>query len=224
MTISKRDMRMLFMLLGAVFLLVGYFAVYHPYMEKADAVQADIDELQPKLDTLRDYFQNIDAYQAGIKETKRTVQTEMEHYSTDIRPENMILYAKSIETNFGVDVTGISFDDPISVLEFQGVEEQDGAYSVRDLTAFQRSMTINCNLSYQQMKDMIDYINTTEQRTSLDSINITYDAESGELTGDATLKQYFVTGKGDKYIAADVPDMELGKGNLFGTMSAAGSQ
>jgi hypothetical protein len=219
MTLSKRDIKLLFILLGAVFLLIGYFAVYSPFTAKTEAVEEETNELKPRLEELREYFENIDTYKAGIEKAKQTVQTEMKHYPTDVRPENMILYAQTLHEKFGVDVTGMSFDDPLSILTFKGVEEQGNDTQVRELTAFQRSMTITCNLNYQQMKDMITYINTNDPRTSVDSINISYDSESGELTGDATLIQYFVTGEGDKYIAADVPNVKLGRENLFGTVS-----
>lgn len=221
MTLSKRDIKLLFILLGAVFLLIGYFAVYSPYTAKAETVESETNELKPRLEELRGYFQNLDVYEKDINSAKQTIRTEMKRYPSDVRPENMILYAQTIRQNFGVDITGLSFDTPLSILTFQGVEQQGDDTQVRELTAFRRSMTITCNLSYRQLKDMIAYINSTEQRTAVDSVNISYDSESGELTGDATLVQYFITGEGDKYIAAEVPDVELGRENLFGTMSGA---
>lgn len=219
MTIRKRDAKLLLILLGAVVLLIGYFSIYIPYSALADGVTSQTDALRPQLTKLQGYYQNLSAYRTGTDSAKSTIDAEMKRYPTDVRPEDMIMYAETLRTNFGLNVKSISFSRPAPLLQFKGIEAKGNGYSIRSLTAYKRSMTISCDVSYQKMKDMIDYINSTGLRTSLESITVSFDSGSGQLTGDAVVDQYFVTGDGDKYTATQVPDVSLGKGDLFGTVS-----
>lgn len=219
MTIRKRDAKLLLILLGVVILLIGYFAVYSPYSALADDVASQTDALRPQLTKLQGYEQNLGTYRTGTAKASSSIGAELKRYPADVRPEDMVMYAETLRTNFALNIKGISFGQPAPLLRFKGIQAKGSAIGTRDLTAYRRSMTITCDLSYQKMKDMIDYINSTGLRASIESITVSYDAGAGRLTGDAVLDQYFITGGGDKYTATQVPDTPLGKSDLFGTIS-----
>lgn len=219
MTLSKRDAKLLLILLGIAIMLAGYFAVYNPYISRTETVEAETAALQPQLTELQGYYQNLDSYNAETEDAKETIAEEMSKYPTDVRQEDLVMYTVGMEESIHMSVTSITVSDPAVMLQFGAPpEDGDAAAAPRSLTAFRRSAVITCNLSYQNLKDMIDYINGTSQRTALDSVTVTYDAESGKLTGGATFDKYFITGDGDAYSATNVPNTSLGKSDLFGTM------
>ena len=87
LTISKRDAKLLLILLGIIILLVAYLAVYNPYTTRTEAVEAETAALQPQLQELQGYYQNIDSYYAGIDSAAETVEDELRHYPAAVRSE-----------------------------------------------------------------------------------------------------------------------------------------
>ena len=50
---------------------------------------------------------------------------------------------------------------------------------------------------------------------------MTYNAESGQLTGTFQLAKYFVNWDGAEYVPERVPTVDIGLRDLFGTSSAS---
>lgn len=222
MTISKRDAKLLLILFGIVILLVGYLAVYNPYNNKADEVKAEISELETSAEELRGYYNNLDAYYAGIDSASEIIEEEMGRYPTSVRHEDMIMYAISMEKDIDIDITNISFSGPNVVAAFQGAsEDENGETVVKDMTAQQNAMTVSCDMSYKGLKDMIKYITKTEQRTTLDSVSVSFDAETAQINGSATFNKYFISSPDDEYVETQVPKIPLGKDDLFGTYNVS---
>lgn len=218
MTIRKRDIKLLLILAGIVLIAASYFLVYQSYMGKAQTAEAEAQQMAPRVAQLRGYEQNVSRYRSETSKDKETIAAQMKRYPTDVRPEDMVMYAQTLGRTCGLDISKITFADPVSVLAYKSVDSKGAG--TRALTAYERSMTISCNLSYQGLKQMIDTVNGSALRTTVNSISVSFDSETGQLTGNVQLNKYFITGDGDKYAPTAVPDMPLGKSNLFGTVSA----
>lgn len=222
LTISKRDAKLLLILLGIVILLVAYLAVYNPYISKTDAVRAEADALRPQLSELQGYYANLDAYNAGIDECADTMSTQLERYPTDVRSEDLLMYAVQLQQSTGIAVQGISFTGPEVLSQFSEISKaDDGTYTTRDAAAMRSGATLTMSLSYQSLKDLLDTLSGEAHRTALDNVGVTYDSETGALTGDATFYRYFITGDGDEYVRTTVPSVPLGTEDLFGTVPGA---
>lgn len=222
MTISKRDAKLLLILLGIIILLVGYLAVYNPYVNKTEAVEAETSALRPTLEELNGYYQNLDSYYAGIDSAADTMEEELAKYPTDVRPEDLVMYAINLEEKIGADITGIVFSGVDPIMDFQTVSEnEDGTYSIRDVSAFRSGMTLSCSLGYQEMKDMLDYLIDTNFRTALDVVSVSFNSETGELIGSASINKYFVAGSDEEYVATQVPTVPIGTDDIFGTFTVS---
>ncbi|MEG1633687.1 MAG: hypothetical protein RR314_06490 [Oscillospiraceae bacterium] len=222
MTISKRDAKLLLILLGIILLLVAYLAIYNPYIAKTEAVDAEIAALAPELSELQGHYANLDAYKSGIDTAAELMDSELRNYPSAIRDEDLIMYATTLQDKTGLRLTGVAFTGAEAILQFQEVSvAENGAVALRDVTAWRSGATATMTLGYQELKDMIDYISKTRTRTSLESVTVTFDSETGELTGDLTFNKYFISGAGDVYSPTEVPSVPLGKDNLFGTLTPA---
>lgn len=218
MTIRKRDIKLLLILAGIVLLAVSYFLVYQTYTAKAQTAEAAAQQLAPRLAQLRGYEQNLSRYRSETGKAEESIAAQMVRYPTDVRPEDMVMYAQTLGQTCGLDINKIAFADPVSVLTFKSVNAKGSGTS--DLTAYERSMTISCNLSYPGLKQMIDAVNGSALRTTVNSVSVSFDSETGQLTGNIQLSKYFITGNDSPYTPTTVPNMPLGKSNLFGTVSA----
>ena len=220
LTISKRDAKLLLILLGIIILLVGYLAIYNPYTAKTEAVEAETAALQPELADLMSYYDNLDEYYAGTDAAAQTVEAELRNYPAAIRSEDVILYAVAMEKQTGATISSIAFAGEEILSQFAVMDKAaDGTVAARDLTAWRTGATVSCSLSYQQLKSVIDYVNKSGDRSSLESVSVTFDSESGQLTGDVSFLQYFVAAADDEYVPSGVSGVTLGRADLFGTVA-----
>jgi hypothetical protein len=219
MRISKRDANLLLLLLGIVIFLFGYFGVFSPTQTKTDVIRAEVKGLAPTLQELQGYQDNLSAYQAGIDKASATIGEEMLRYPTDVRSEDLVMYAIYLEKDLDIDVTSVEFSETVPIAQINSVVKTDGGYTLSPLTAYECSMTAACSLSYAELKALLLYPGKTPARTTLGNLSISFDAESGQLTGSVVFDKYFVTSGSDPYVPTEVPKVELGTRDPFGTFT-----
>lgn len=221
MKISKRDAKLLLILVGVVVFLLSYLLVFNRYNNKRDEVAAQLAALQPQLSTLEGYYSNLATYQTAIDDDKTEVKSEMDRYPTEIKTEDQILYAMDLEKNVGIKASALAFTDPVLVNEFKGIAGQDEAAPVL-MDAYQTVMNISCDLTYPQLKALLHYIYATQEHTSVSSVSVSYDAEKAELTGTVGVCQFYLTYPGAEPEIHGMPAVPQGTTNLFGSVESAG--
>ena len=80
------------------------------------------------------------------------------------------------------------------------------------------SMQYTC--TYQSLKDLVKYLSDQSGRMTLDNINASFDASTGNLTGTMTVNMFFMTGIGKQYTSPDAGSVSYGTDNIFGTIEA----
>ena len=220
MHISKHDANLLLILLGVIIFVGGYFAVYNPTTGKTEAVETEISALQPTLTELRDHQAKLGTYEAGIAEFRDVIAGEMALYPSAVRPEDFIMYAIELEEKTGLDVTNIGFEEPVMLAQFDSIREEGSQQIVTPLTAFEYGVTMNCSLSYEELKDLIKHIDDTALSTKLDTVSVSFDSENGGLVGSATVDKYYITSGSEPYVPTQVPDVSLGTEDIFATFTA----
>lgn len=216
MRVSRRDAKLLLILLGIVAFLLSYLLVYNRYIEKRDAVTAQIAELQPQLDTLEQYYVNLSTYEDAIATAKTEIGEELDRYPSEIFTEDLILYAMELEDRVGLDATALSFTDPVLVNEFMGAADQDGTVTTTMMDAYETAMNVSCDLSYSQLKSVLRYIYSTRDYTAVNAVNVSYNAESGRLLGNLEVAKFFLTYDGATPESHAMPYVQKGQTALFG--------
>ena len=96
------------------------------------------------------------------------------------------------------------------------------ASNLTDLTVlFRRLDTLQFNGTYDSLKDAVDYLASRSGRMTLDSVDASFDASTGNLTGTITVNMFSMTGTGSTYSEPDAGNVALGRKDLFGTIDAA---
>lgn len=221
MSMTKRDRMLLLILIGVVILALGFMLVYRPTMTKKAELDAAIELDRQELAELQGYEASLDYYYSEMDRAGRYIQGQMERYPTDVRAEDQIMYAIALRDSAGTDIYSAAFSQPEALLSFLGIEKDGEDYKTTELAAYKTVMNVSCSLGYQDMKDMITYINRTPDRTSLDSLEISFDSGTGGLAGSASISKYFISSPEDVYEATDVPGLELGTDDLFHTVPEA---
>lgn len=96
------------------------------------------------------------------------------------------------------------------------------AADLTDLTVlFRRLDTLQFNGTYDSLKDAVDYLASRSGRMTLDSVDASFDASTGNLIGTITVNMFSMTGTGGTYTEPDAGSVALGRKDLFGTIDAA---
>ena len=77
MTLQKKDIKLIIVLVGVLVLVIAYFAVFRTYRDKTDDLQSQIDSLQPELQQLREYDDHKQEYLDGIDAYKENAKSIM---------------------------------------------------------------------------------------------------------------------------------------------------
>lgn len=81
--------------------------------------------------------------------------------------------------------------------------------------------TMEFNGTYQELKDLVDYLAADASRLTIDSVDIDFSASTGDLGGTVVVNMYSMTGTGRDYVTPDVSSVVLGNHNLFGTLTTS---
>lgn len=97
-------------------------------------------------------------------------------------------------------------------------DQEDPNKSNGSVTAFRSKMTITLSsMSYSALRELIKETQKHKNRLVIDSVNATYDKETGLLGGTFELSFYALDGSPNKYEAPDLSGIQTGLKNLFGT-------
>lgn len=81
--------------------------------------------------------------------------------------------------------------------------------------------TMEFNGTYQELKDLVDYLASDASRLTIDSVDIDFSASTGDLGGTVVVNMYSMTGTGRTYTTPDISSVVLGNHNLFGTLTTS---
>lgn len=223
MRISKRDQRLLLVLLGLAIFLFTYLTVCRAYDAKREELQSQIDSLAPRLAELRQYSSNLSSYQEEISKIEDSVDSELSKFPSDVRNEDMVMYADELQKNIGIKLNGISVAKPELMSRFDIPRESADGYKLVPVAAMRIGADIDCSMNYSQLKSLINYIYSTKEKTALKSVNISFNAETGGLTGTISVEKYFVSSADYSYQKTNIPSVETGVSDPFGTFSVSAS-
>lgn len=217
MKISYRDLSLIVILLGIAVFLVCYLAVYTPTTEENNALNGEINSLRPTLERLKDIEAKIPSYNQSMDESREMIAAVKAGFPTDVREEDYIMYAVALEEEIGIDTEGMSFTVPELVLAIEAITGPDGEVEFEATNTFKSTANINNFFNYDQMKDLVRYVydDTKSVKTTLDTVSVNYNAETGELYGFIILGKYFMSAYSDPYIETYVPPMDVGVPNPF---------
>ncbi len=115
----------------------------------------------------------------------------------------------------------------MAVNEFTGVtaDNIDDPSTAVDMTAYETQFTVNMNLDYTKMKNLLNEIYSGDDTlTGIDSLAVTYNAETSGLTGTAVLDKFYLTYNGAPDYITSLPATNYGVANPFGTADATPAQ
>lgn len=204
MKISEKDRKTLLIFLSILIIACTFFFVYTPMMRKVDEQKKQAEQLQAKLTELENMEAKKTIIEKEIKEYNEQVLELLKNFPELITTESEIAYILKFIAATDMKIESISLG---------GADE---IYN-NEFVAYQCQISFPYETTYEGIKQAIQYLNNYQERTSIDSFSASYDAKTGNLSGDLSISLYCVPKLGTKYEQPYFGDIDIGTDNLFDT-------
>ena len=223
--LTWREYNLIFTVLGIAIVLASYFLVYSKYTEKNAALESEIGTRSSYLTELNDCYNNLATYEDGIATAKKNISDNLAKLpvsGTDtngkkqagINDEDFLLYLMEANKAVGADLQTVDFQSSSLIAQFDCYVGDE----VKNVSGYRTGTTSSGVLSYNQLKEYLRYIyEKTNNTTFVDSISISYEAQTAKLNSTVSLSKYFVDYADSDYSAPDVPNVPIGTADPFGT-------
>lgn len=89
------------------------------------------------------------------------------------------------------------------------------AGTASEILLYQTPVTMDFIASYNAVKDIVKIMNEDQMRKSIDGLSLSFDAETGDLTGTLVFNMYSLTGTDATYTTPVVSNVVMGSSNIF---------
>ena len=219
----SNDIKVFFLVFVLVILaaVLAYFYLYMPMTEDRNDLLKENHTLETRLITLKNKSQKETEFINGITTSNNEMEAVLNKYSAGNTPEKSIMMAARMEEEVKIHFPNLSFTEPSVVSSVQMpvvMKNEAGEYvtAYYDVNLLKETLTTSYVCTYEQLKEMIKFINGYPERMNINAITVSYDSETKGLTGSLSLNLFAVTGTDKAYLAPEINALRFGKENIFG--------
>ena len=200
MKISDRDKKILYVLLIVILVFCAYFFGYRNITAANEKLESEISANTTTYNNLRIMEAQADQYAEDTEEYLAEYDEIIEGYATDHSQSYILNNLINIE---GLNETWISqagLSESQLIYTFGNITSTNPSKSGvtvynTDYEGYSTTTTLSYQMSYDNFKKVIDYLNTYEYKYTIDSLSASYNAESDLVSGSMSLTQYAVIGE-----------------------------
>lgn len=201
------------LLAGVVIFAVLFVNVKGSYDTKTEEVVAENESLQPRLEVLEAHYANVAEYETNIQEAGDYIDDQMAYYPAYVQEEDFLVWVLDWEESIGHEVTSVDLTPGYGMYTFPCYVGADD--TLVDMTAGVISVSLEADVSYAQFIKGVDYIYDELMTTSLDSVSLSYNTETGLLGTNYTINKYYLSYEGAEYSGETMPRVTQGVAELF---------
>ena len=249
MKLQDRDKSLIMFLVTVVAIVVSIIYFVKPNYEETQQIEAECVTLQARLNELQQKQAHRDEYLAGIEEFEKAFNDEMAHFAPDLNQEVTIMFLQGIKDNNDFSIDSLSLGEPEQFYTL-GTSGGDASLAVADTEApaetsetapaegeasegdvassgayecYRADFPIAYEGSYESLKDVVKYIDNFEHRMTINSIEISYDADAEKYSGNIDMKCYAIKGPDRPETSMEMNDVEIGTDNIFHGVNGTGA-
>lgn len=239
--IGEREKNIILGIIGIAIPLLVYYFVFVRLNEQTDTLVTENQSLAQEVAYLQELMDNKEFYLAETDRMNAEMEEIKAQFPSELHPEDEIYYAYNTENKYDVLATAINMPvaeavavaqpvvaeaQPEVVDDGTGIEEEDTVTQVEQaapvasaattIALYRAPITFNFKLTYTAAKDWIKEILTDrENKKSIDSVSLSYDESTGNLTGSIIVNMFSLTGTDRIYEAPSIQGIGIGTDNLF---------
>lgn len=210
--LTQNQIQLILLLLMVIIVVAAYRFGFGTFDSMAQKVMKDNQLLTAKVSELEQKNAKKEIYEKGITDSKDELEALYSRYGTGITPEKSILMINNMEQQAQMTISNVAFA-PENGIYFSTRLKADGTSAV-SLNTSQLSLTFST--SYQGLKDCMNFINNYKERMNVESFNVVYNQETGQLDGAMIINLYSLLREGSEYTEPDIGGIDIGTDNIFG--------
>ena len=215
MQVSIKDKKLILIGGGLILFLVVYMYVFTPLMNSANQMQTEIMRLERECRELEMQNTNAKEYEQKIIEYRVAIQEALKLFPADVKEEDVLAYLLNLQEANEIELFSIAFNEPVNVVNFDGVMEVEGADKSVHMVGQQISTTATAELTYAKLKAVLNYIYETQTQTTLEGVTVVYDSKNDVLNGSFDFSRYTLNYDEAVYTPEVLPEVEIGQEDLF---------
>lgn len=210
---SNKQTTRLLIIVVVVLILAIFYMIGNSLAEQKKSIDAENVTLQTRVDELNNKIQYQALYEKEIENAKKAIPEILDLYGPGNTPEKSIMFVVQLADATVSEVASITFGEEELFFSTTNISSVDGM----GVYGYTSKLTFPVKTDYQGLKGIIDYINTYEERMTIDAINMSYDQQTGDLAGTIDVNLYAITGTEKVYEAPATGVSQIGTTNIFGT-------
>ena len=206
LSITDSEKKLLFIVLSIGILAAAYFFGFTKLSEAAQAIEAS----NVKDEATKTKLENMVAKQAETeKETqefKKGIEEVIAKFPSSIPQEKSIYLIQEAQDIVNFDVESISFRLGNLAQNFSGDNPPTGKYNM---------LTISFGCTYDQFKQLLDYVAAFPDRSTVPVVSAAYDESTGNLKCSINYKLFYLENSGKKYEEFPETEIPAGKAGIY---------
>ena len=227
MSLSKRDIKLLLVLVGIIAIVASFYLVYSPAKERREAIEAENVNLQTQVTRLEELKANQEQYEKDIVTMNGEIAKLTGEFPSATKEEDAIYFAHLLEANVAgnVSISSVTLGnpEPILVTEVQNTEsteatvEGGAAATASEYTMYRTRNGFVYNTGYAGMKNLVNTINNQLDKITIQSMSASFDTATGLLMGTFETNFFTMEGTEREYEKPEIPYVTEGTSNIFKT-------
>jgi len=239
MKVSNKEKNLLLIVLAILIAFASYKFVFEKFKSETETLKVSNGQLQTRRDSLQKLKDREKEFEDAIDKFLEENEEIKSKYGTTKNFEDQILLIKAAEEKEKAFIPRLSITMPVvqdvKYPEITGVDAslvsledtpivwEDTAGNVNEysnpagVVLLKQQLSFEAQAKYSDMKDFINFFVDHEEVMSIDNVALSFNSETGELTGNYVVNAFSMRGNGKEYETPDVSGVKHGVSNLFGT-------
>ena len=217
---SKRTVRMILIVLGALVFVMTFQFGYKPLAESNTQLTDQKMKLQTEVNQLKILWAQKEKMKDEIAKLDEKSEASLEGIPSFVSQEDQILYVQGLENDY-FGVSGMSMSPNTEVYQFN-VNFLNPVYAGQSVLNAQ--LTLNYFGTYDELKKICEQIRKNGNQETIQSLEMSYDEDTGKISGTLVINQYSRIGDASvTYTAPSIEKIQQGKKSVFGEVSTGSS-
>ncbi len=219
MKISDRDKKLLYVVLAALIVFCAWFFGYRKLTALNSKLTDEIKALKIEQNNLEIIKRKIPQYEEDTAFYKAEYDRMLAKYDTGYSQEYSLMFIKEIEDKVDVWMSQAGLAQTENVYTFGKISSSNpnggGSVYVTDYKGYKTTLTLTYQATYEHFKDLIEYINSYKYKCTIDTMSMSFNSDTGIVSGGITVTQYAITGSDREFGNVTINDVIPGTDNIF---------
>lgn len=201
----------LFEFIFVFFACLGCFLMYNNFGKKANKLINENKDLQAQYDTLLVYIENRANYLEETQANNKEILDIADTYPAQVTKKSTLYKYDRLLEDYNLKSSSLTLNSPEDITTVYATEENID-YT---LVCSQVPVDISYSIKYSDLKKFISDIRELGSKVNINSIAISQDLSTGEITGVLNTVEYQINGGRKEYSDPSI-NMNTGIDSIFG--------